>query len=521
MGAVVLPTALLVTLAALRVFTGSWRQAGAIGAVAVLLHGAAGMVLAFLPDGSWDGLAYHQTGVLHLASGWNPLREDAALYAATAPLYLNHYPKAPWMPAASVLLVTGHVEAGKLFNVTLMLAAGAYAAAVLLRLTPLRVGVVAGLGAVVALNPVMVAQAPTYYLDGEIAALVTVLVGALIVYAVRPGWRELGLALVAASLLMSYKFTGVAYAAVLFAFGVAVAGWAHGLAAARRLAGGAAIAAVLSLLVLGYEPYVRNTIETGSPFYPVSPSASGRSDHMLPWRPSNLTPQDRVTRFLASNFSRSEMVRPPQGTRLKFPFSVAAEERRGTYGADTEAGGFGPLFGASLLLAAVVALMLLADRRTRRLGTAALLVSAAIAASVFVQPETWWARFVPQAWLLPIAMAVAGLCAPRRPARQLAAAVLALAVASTAIVGANAAWGALRYARDVRASLAEMAASPAPVRVHLHVFDSLRRRLDEASIRYAVVADPATGAGERRAIPAPGNQVYWFADAAQATERVR
>ena len=62
--------------------------------------------------------------------------------------------------------------------------------------------------------------------------------------------------------------------------------------------------------------------------------------------PANLSESDRFTRFFVSNFSRSELVRPPQSTRLKFPLSIERLELRGLYGADIESGGFGPLYGA-------------------------------------------------------------------------------------------------------------------------------------------------------------------------------
>ena len=94
--------------------------------VAALACVAAGLAASVFPDNSWDGLAYHQEAVLRLAAGWNPLFESSGSYGTGEELYLDHYAKGPWIAAAAVLKATGHVEAGKAFNLTTMLAAGVF-----------------------------------------------------------------------------------------------------------------------------------------------------------------------------------------------------------------------------------------------------------------------------------------------------------------------------------------------------------------------------------------------------------
>ena len=505
----VLPLAAVIAVALLRWFCSSWREAVTIALIAAVLHLAAGVVAAMIPDGSWDGLAYHQEAVIRLAAGWNPLFEDAANYGRGAEIYLNHYPKGPWITAAAVLNSTGHIEAGKLFNLTLMIAAGTAVMAALLRLSSLRPLAATVVATLIAFNPVFIYQSGTFYVDGALGSVLTVMVAALVMFVASGKRQTLAIALAALCLTVNLKFTGIAYAAILMACAVIVVWRVKGFRRASQLAASGAIAGVLGIAVLGYAPYVRNTIERGAPFYPVNPPPAHRPDLLHMQRPANLTDENRVTRFFISNFSRTEAVRPPQGSRLKFPFSIARDEWRGVYGADVEAGGFGPLYGALLIVAAGAAIVLLSSQATRPPVSAALLIAACLCASIFVHSETWLARFVPQAWLLPMPVVICALSAPHRSRRWFGYALAGLATLNILIVGANVAWRQLTYARLTSQTLQEIAASPGPVFVYPHTFTSLRRRLIEKGIKFQLVDTPPPD-HVGRVIPTPGNQTFWY-----------
>jgi hypothetical protein len=357
---------------------------------------------------------------------------------------------------------------------------------------------------------VFIYQSTTFYVDGLLGSLITVLVAGLCVYVATRRPRSLGVAVIAACLAMNVKFTGVPYAAVLLGLAVPIVWWRHGLRVAFRMAAVAAAAGAVGVLLLGYAPYVRNVREQVGLFYPASPPPAGRPDNLAYQRPVNLTDGNRVTRFFVSSFSRSEAVRPPRATQLKFPFWIGREERHGSYGADLEAGGFGPLYGALLLLAGAGAVALVAHPSTRHSGGMVLLLGSCLFLSMFVHSETWWARFVPQAWLLPILVAVPSLCSPRRSVqRWLGYGLVVLASANLLVVGANVGWRQLVNARATRRSLQEMSAARQPVTVYLGIFTPLRRRLTEAGIRFRTVDTSPEPHDLRHTIPAPGNQTFW------------
>lgn len=506
----VLPLAGLATLVVLRRFTDSWRATAIVALVAATLHVVAGFVAVALPDGSWDGLAYQQEAVLRLVAGWNPLFDSADGW--NSGIYLNHYPKGSWYAAGAVLASTGHVEAGKLFNVTLMVSAWALVSAALLRLTSLGVSVAALVAALVALNPVVISQNMTFYVDGMLGSLFSVLVASLALFVATAQRRYVAVALLATCLMINVKFTGVVYAAAVLGLAVPIVWRWHGLVAARRFAGSAALTGIVGMFVLGSAPYVRNIREQGAPFYPASPPPAHRPDLLRTQRPANFTDADRFTRFLMSNFSRSEHVRAPDITRLKFPLSVEASELRGIYGPDMESGGFGPLYGALFLLAAAASVVLISNPASRTSGSLVLLAVSCVLVSVFVHGETWWARFVPQAWLVPMLVAIGSLTLPRRsPAAWLGYALLVLAAANVLLIGANVGWRELTYARMTNDSLQQMSAADRPVSVYLFPFLSLRQRLHERGVDFTIVETPPEPGSPRQAIPSPGNVAFWFA----------
>lgn len=506
----VLPLAVVIMVFGVRAFSVSWSEAWWRARLVGLTLVVAGVIAGTFPDNSWDGLAYHQEAVLRLAAGWNPLYEDAAAYGVGNDLYINHYSKLSWISGASILLSTGHIESGKLFNLTLMLAAAAQVMALLLRLTTLPLRTVTAIAAVAALNPVVIYQSTTYYVDGAIASVLTVLVSALTVFVVVQRLRFVVVAVLAACLVINLKFTGLAYAAVLLPLAVPVAWRLRGFRAAAQTAAAGAVAGIVGIVLLGYSPYVRNVVEHGDPFY------SAPRSEVAGVRPVNMNDKNRFMRFLLSNLSRTDVVRAPQSTRLKFPFSVGREELRGVYGADLEAGGFGPWYGALLVLAVVGGVALVRDSATRRSGAAALLIAGCLMASIFVHGETWWARYVPQGWLLPVLIALPCLTAPGRSLKWwLGGSIVALASVNLLVIMANVGWNRLTYVKMNRESIAGLQSAPKPVPVYFGPFSSLRQRLHEAGVEFTRVEAVPRSTTARRPFPVPGRGAFWIDCAAR------
>ena len=79
-------------------------------------------------DISYDGMCFHQEGIISLYGGWNPFRDDILQQqfpnVKHMAIVLNCYAKAPWILAAAVYKVTGSIEHGKAINLLLIGASG-------------------------------------------------------------------------------------------------------------------------------------------------------------------------------------------------------------------------------------------------------------------------------------------------------------------------------------------------------------------------------------------------------------
>lgn len=159
----------------------------------------------------------------------------------------------------------------------------------------------------------------------------------------------------------------------------------------------------LALAIMGFHPSVTNTIESGNPFYGVL--GEDRIIDTLTQRPADFEDLNQVDMFFRSVFSTS--ANPPcsssKSSERKIPFSIdCPAEAKAFQSIDLRTGGFGPLFSgvlvASLILSVVLAL---ATRRIKEWAIAAGLSMLLLLSSV-IHPEAWWARYVPQFYLVPV-----------------------------------------------------------------------------------------------------------------------
>jgi hypothetical protein len=70
-------------------------------------------VSAFYYDLSLDGQWYHQTGIINIATDWNPLTDPTHGFSKDLQEWVRHYPKGSWYAAAAIYQTTGNIELGK------------------------------------------------------------------------------------------------------------------------------------------------------------------------------------------------------------------------------------------------------------------------------------------------------------------------------------------------------------------------------------------------------------------------
>jgi hypothetical protein len=155
---------------------------------------------------------------------------------------------------------------------------------------------------------------------------------------------------------------------------------------------------------------------------------------------------------------------------------------------DPKLGGFGPFFSGILLLSLALLLLGLSKFKERRMFYVVILL---LLFSVLVNPECWWARYVPQFWLIPVL--TASFLYLDHNGRILikwsAAACILLIFLNAALVGVQSLQAQVKHTLTVRHELKELSKMETPIKVCFGEFRANRIRFDEAHISYTEVND--------------------------------
>ena len=498
----------------------SWKEirtrAGAFLAGVVL----SGVAATLFYDVSFDGRWYHQEAIIRLDQGFDPLREEldkdslpGGLWSIEAtgkpitsgPTWINHYPKASEISAATVYAFSGDIEVAKLFNFLLAFGAFALLVGLFQGIWPGRPLLNGALAAALVANPVVISQLWTYYVDGQLYLLMVALGGFLLLHArtAAPGWLVLaGLAVVG---LVNTKFTGLVYAVAIVGVHTGLWWWRTGWRRPTWFDGILPLSLVIGSLVVGFNPYVRNIVLHGHPFHPVMGSRTIEivGDNAA----REFAGIGRLDKFLQCTFASTSGTFSMVDGRLppKIPFTFAPAEFREAAMPDVRVGGFGPFYGG-LLLCALVAWCVGLVQRLRGKGadpesrSVAFGIGATLAlclATAFAIPEMWWARYVPQLWAVPFLLwlTVRGSETTESVRRAGLATTCAIALAgSLGILVASVAQNG-RWTLIVERDFDRLAGADAPLQVHFGQRTGDRLKYLDRSIAFVPFALPDSMSG--------------------------
>jgi hypothetical protein len=408
----------------------------------------------WLTDNSYDGNAYHGEAIVRLLEGWNPIYEPEV----SPTRWVNGYAKALEMCSAAISAFTGNVESGKVINFILAGSALSFVWAAVRRsfaaLSNKRVWIVTLLfGA----NPVLLTQVLTFYNDYALYCC-ALIVGAMMLLIYREGWSlQWGsIATMATMIGMVTKFTHGFYLGVEWcAFIVLLILSRRPIKVALKCALVAVIGALLGLFILGYHPYITNTIHFGNPFYPLV--GANAEDIMTGNTPSVFSESGRIVNF----------------------FKSVAMMKWLSY--DQRYGGFGPFMAPLLILS----LLIVAAMAWRRWHVAYVVLSLIL--SCFIFEQSWWARYIPFLWaVIPIGTlsSFAGIGKWYRICR-IGIYLCVIMTMPLCVVGGV--WPRIE-ATVYRQTLYNYARQSGTVQVAIEPSDvHVRHRLDEAHISYSVV----------------------------------
>lgn len=381
----------------------------------------------YLADYFWDSRAYHGPAIIYLANGWNPVYDWSCCSGfdsiVSTSRYIESYPKSAWLFSSSLLSATGVIETGFILNVFLAVSCwiAAYMYLQSVRAAP---NVNFFLSLVIAANPIIVSQLFSHYVDGSLGASITAFIFFLLTY-LRTGTKSY---LVYSAFLIPFiiniKFTGLIFAAIL-GLTVIVYGYMMASRYLKNALVASIIAGCLGLVLFGFNPYITNSIEHDNPFYPAIQKDKksviyGQIAALYGKESKKIADKDRVSRFLISVFSKkTDASKTPV---ISPPFTTLKHE----YTVDSRVSGFGPLFSGIFLITAVLMFFI----RDKLIWV--LLFGLYI--SIFIADVAWWARLVPQTWLIPALIITACIHSKNRYVRIASYSTAALMIFNSMVV---------------------------------------------------------------------------------------
>jgi len=411
---------------------GKWKQRAWPSALVTL----AGLALAWqtlvallLPPYAYDALTYHLTTV----AVWV---QRGSLAPSPLSRCCAYYPFTPELLVAFPAVLLHDNSLVGLVQLPFVLL-GAAATVGLARIGGLCRSAAAAAGALFAVTPAVLAQAPTNYVDVTFAAFVLSSLYAITRYAETGAARQLLVGGLATGMVLGTKGIGALWALALFALGIVAAviavqtGRTRETSAITALAGTTLVAAPL-----GGWWYVRNLAATGNPLYPFTVRLFGTT---LLKGPADVG---------------ATLTVPPVAPDGPWPLTVALSWasdlkfwNQGSYDYQQRLGGLGPTW-AWLGLPLLILMTLILVRRRSLI----LLPILAVALVFLLQPYKWWARFtLPIGALGALAIAWAASEAPWRWFR-ISLKTLALLASTAGVVFSS-------YAVDPQAKAAQLPAA--------------------------------------------------------------
>ena len=450
-------------------------------------------------DLSWDGMNSRIESVLGLSAGWNPVK-DPSFKEGVKLQETNPYLRGSFVVqsgyeyslgnllSAYLAKITGSLNAGKAVTPILALASfgicfGAF------RALSLGSGWCWALSFLAALNPVCIYQSSSYYIDGHTGALFTAMLFSALRLLLCPMSIDGVLVLVVAFLgLSAAKTSGLLYGVIIDVVFLGFYALTHlkNLKPILIFIGISALVTwpvgVMFRKVGGFPDlsmaYLQSTTNLATKGYGVGGGSKGLE--VMP-------KLDRLQVFLMSYMAPTEIV--PDRVKTKPLFWLTRPELSvfEDLTPDARAGGLGPLYGTMLVLSLIAAGTLFF---WHGLTLASLFPILPLVISLGLT-QTWWARWAPQGWLLPVALLLpVVVCLNQKGGgikRWLTALAVFTGLLNSGLILLFYSIGCVKAQRVLNSQLAFLKTFPQPIAVYMPQFKSNRIWLIREKVEFALV----------------------------------
>lgn len=416
-------------------------------------------------DVSFDGQWYHQEMINHLKTGFNPYlktlpapdvdaipiskdvwcsgpsRQGNDSVVAILPpvnliyLDINHFAKGTEIVEAAIYRLTNRIETGKAVNMMVLAATFSLCLSLLYKINRFSSAKKWLIASLASFNPITITQLSTYCVDGVMVSVflcMFVLFCLLLLENNKYYLFLLGLLII---ISVNIKFTAFVYAAIFCAGFLLLLVARKNWVLCKKTFYACSISAILGVFFIGFHPYITNFISTNQVFYGLIETRNEIYDIT----PSLFRDKNRFEKLFISLATHSDdqaVEKESVKEMLKIPFTINKQELLNANNPELKLAGFGPFFSGALLISSVL-LLLGAFRYSRQIIFKNVLAAIGIILiSVFIIPDSWWARFVPQLWLFPVIVLFMSEFLPVRGSSYLKPALYAA-------IGMNVVWAIL------------------------------------------------------------------------------
>ncbi len=372
----------------------------------ISLIGLSLLISSLINDISFDGQVYHQPAIYALSHGWNPFYESHNAVISNKwgeNIWIDHYCKGMETLSASIVACTNNMESGKAINILLMFSLFCFIFDFLLK----RLGSVLSCKKILfysillTLSPTIIGQIFTFYIDlcGYYTFLVTfIALYKLIEKSEAITWFLLGSCIILAGATKFNMFFWVGYLIFIACIYLLVK---KQYRKCIQLGSFSLILAICTIVFVGFNPYVTNTLDHGNPVYPLMENINGvEDDYKQSGQPAYMSNYPQVIQVLLSFASRPQndinmpqYIHPYQNMIKSIPISA---------GEGSCLGGAGYFFFEITILAFVLFFLCKKNSQWKNL----FLLLCALILTPFILPLGSNIRYVPFIYILPIIMLI-------------------------------------------------------------------------------------------------------------------
>ena len=298
---------------------------------------------------------YHMESAIQMKNGWNPFKKELPGDFNQA-IWLNHYGKGVEDPQATIYALTHRLETTKATNFIMLAASFCLSMAFLIRLGRFSFRKNLLFSTLLALNPVTFYQLLNTYVDGQLCSFLLCFIAvACLLYQDADRYFLILLASVLI-MLINIKFTALVFAAIFTAGMLLTFLVCRKRPAFKKSFIVAAMATVFAIGVVGYFPYVINTVQYHDILYPGLPMLKSEA---LKFTPPVLRNKNQFSKFFISFFSHTDnlhlTVTKDPVIKPKIPFTL---NKTDIFNASKPyvvfIAGMGPFFSGICLTAVVI-----------------------------------------------------------------------------------------------------------------------------------------------------------------------